>query len=129
MREKLIDCLVIGAGPAGLIAATYLARFMRDVLVLHGGASRASLIPLSHNAPGYPDGISGPALLRALDQQALKFGASIVNDGYHRPRPPICGTMQTKAIAVATEATRQLGGKYSAEYRPEGVRVSLTARV
>jgi thioredoxin reductase (NADPH) len=110
MREKLIDCLVIGAGPAGLTAATYLARFMRDVLVLHGGASRASLMPLSHNAPGYPDGISGPALLRALEQQALKFGAGIVRsrvlaltrNGNHFEAAHEHGTVRARRVILAT---------------------------
>ena len=55
-----MDCLVIGAGPAGLTAATYLARFRREALVLHSGASRASWIPISHNVPGFPEGIAGP---------------------------------------------------------------------
>jgi thioredoxin reductase (NADPH) len=50
---------------------------MRRVLVLHTGASRAALIPTSHNVPGYPGGISGPALLNLLEQQALKYGTSI----------------------------------------------------
>lgn len=61
-RDRL-DCVVIGAGPAGLTAAIYLARFMRHVTVLDSGASRASLIPISHNYPGFPEGISGGELL------------------------------------------------------------------
>lgn len=32
-----VDCLVVGAGPAGLVVATYLSRFHRHVLVADGG--------------------------------------------------------------------------------------------
>jgi len=77
MRNSNVECLVVGDGPAGLCAAIYLKRFMREVLVLHTGASRAALIPVSHNYPGSPEGISGPSLLMALEQQALKHGATI----------------------------------------------------
>lgn len=71
------DCVVVGAGPAGLTAALYLARFRRRVLAMDDGASRAALIPLSHNYPGFPPGISGVELLERLRQQALGYGARI----------------------------------------------------
>jgi thioredoxin reductase (NADPH) len=56
----MLDCLIIGAGPAGLTAAIYLARFRRRFLVIDNGASRASLIPVTYNHSGFPDGVSGP---------------------------------------------------------------------
>jgi len=71
------DCVIVGAGPAGLTAAVYLGRFLRRVLVLHDGTSRAALIPTSHNFPGYSDGISGIELLAELERQALAYGAAI----------------------------------------------------
>lgn len=78
MDDTLLDCLVIGAGPAGLTAAIYLARFRREFRVIDGGASRAALIPTSHNHAGFPDGIAGPELLRRMAAQARKYGAPIV---------------------------------------------------
>ncbi len=71
------EAIVIGAGPAGLTAAIYLARFRRRVLVLDGGTSRAAWIPESHNTPGFPAGISGTALLQRLRDQAEEYGAVI----------------------------------------------------
>ena len=68
------DCLIIGAGPAGLSAATCLARFRRDVACLEAGPSRAELIPVSHNLAGWPDGIAGAELLRRLRAQAARHG-------------------------------------------------------
>ena len=72
------DCLVVGGGPAGLTAAIYLARFRRRVIVVDSGKSRAAAIPKSHNHPGFPDGISGEALLRTLRIQTEEYGGKIV---------------------------------------------------
>uniref|UniRef100_Q07KG1 Thioredoxin reductase n=1 Tax=Rhodopseudomonas palustris (strain BisA53) TaxID=316055 RepID=Q07KG1_RHOP5 len=73
-----LDCLVIGGGPAGLTAAIYLARYHRNVVVFDAGHSRAKLIPESHNYPGFPGGISGQGLLKALAAQAGDYGVKIV---------------------------------------------------
>jgi thioredoxin reductase (NADPH) len=71
------DVIVIGGGPAGLTAATYLARFRWRVAVLGAGPSRASWIPASHNTPGFPHGIGGDELLARLKAQAGQFGAEL----------------------------------------------------
>lgn len=75
--DRAYEAIVVGAGPAGLTAAVYLARFRRRVLVLDGGPSRAAWIPESHNTPGFPAGISGSALLQRLRDQAEEYGAAI----------------------------------------------------
>lgn len=72
-----LDCLVIGAGPAGLTAAIYLARFHLSLLVVDSGQSRAGWIPRTHNHAGYPDGISGKELLTRMRDQAVKYGAKL----------------------------------------------------
>lgn len=71
------DCAVIGAGPAGLTGALYLARFRRSVVVFDGGPSRAHWIPESHNCPGFPGGISGDRLLERLRAQLSGYGADM----------------------------------------------------
>ncbi len=72
-----IDCLIIGAGPAGLTAGIYLGRFLRKTLILHDGKSRAALIPNSHNFPGFASGLNGLEFLEILRRQAAAYGARI----------------------------------------------------
>ncbi|MBW4329467.1 NAD(P)/FAD-dependent oxidoreductase [Stakelama sp. CBK3Z-3] len=72
------DCIIVGAGPAGLTAAIYLARFHLRIRLFDCGTSRAALIPRTNNHAGFPDGIAGAELLRRMREQAARFGASRV---------------------------------------------------
>jgi thioredoxin reductase (NADPH) len=69
------DCIIVGAGPAGLTAAIYLARYHLSIRMFDCGTSRASWIPTSHNHAGFPDGIHGEELLERMREQAAKYGA------------------------------------------------------
>ena len=73
------DCVIIGGGPAGLTAAVYLARYRRRIVIFDAGQSRASLIPESHNYPGFPEGVSGPGLLSALRRQAETYRVTLIS--------------------------------------------------
>src|SRR4051812_24474183 len=76
MTDKIYDSLIIGGGPAGLTAGIYLARFLRDVLIVDDGNSRAALIPESHNYPGFK-GIGGRELLKRLREQFARYDGKI----------------------------------------------------
>ncbi|MGN6819973.1 MAG: NAD(P)/FAD-dependent oxidoreductase [Sphingomonas sp.] len=72
---EIDDCIIIGAGPAGLTAAIYLARFHLRIRLFDNGSSRAALIPRTNNHAGFPDGIPGADLLLLMRRQAERFGA------------------------------------------------------
>jgi thioredoxin reductase (NADPH) len=106
----VVDCgvAIVGAGPAGLTAAIYLARYRRRVVVLDGGPPRASWIPESHNTPGFPEGVSGEALLARLRAQARRYGATIL------PGRAEALTLEPYGAALVLEAasTPQVRARY-----------------
>jgi thioredoxin reductase (NADPH) len=73
------DVLIIGAGVAGLTAASYLGRFRRPALIAAGGPSRARWIPESHNIPAFSQGIGGEELLLRLQAHAQRYGAETLH--------------------------------------------------
>jgi thioredoxin reductase (NADPH) len=105
-----VDCLIVGAGPAGLTAAIYAARFRLSVLVVDGGAGRASLIPCTRNHAGFPDGISGVELLARMRRQAELAGAARVSGRVRTIRPVTdgfvaagdFGDVRARAVLLAT---------------------------
>jgi thioredoxin reductase (NADPH) len=92
------DCVIVGAGPAGLTSAIYLARYRRNILVFDTGESRASLIPKTHNYPGFPNGISGRDLLNQLRCQASEYGISVT------PTAVTCISGSIGHFAITSEA-------------------------
>jgi thioredoxin reductase (NADPH) len=80
MDEPVLDCLIVGGGPAGLTAAIYLSRFHLDILLVDGGKSRAALIPCTRNHAGFPDGISRKELIARMKEQAQLYGTRIEED-------------------------------------------------
>jgi thioredoxin reductase (NADPH) len=78
-NDQPYDCLIVGGGPAGLMAAIYLARFRRRVCVVDAGASRAALIPRSHNVPGFVHGLSGTDLIARMSAQLGELAVTRVD--------------------------------------------------
>ena len=79
LTERVYDTLIIGGGPGGLTAAIYLRRFTRNIVVVDKGNSRACLIPVSHNYPGFPDGVPGSRLLENLSCQLGNYGGEVLH--------------------------------------------------
>ena len=72
------DCIIIGAGPAGLAAALYTSRDRLKTLILEkfypGG--QISSTDRIENYPGI-ERIDGPGLIEQMQKQALNFGTEI----------------------------------------------------
>lgn len=94
------DAIIVGAGPAGLTAATYLGRFRRRVLILDGGRPRADWIPQSHNTPGFAAGVGGRQLLSDLSRQAELYGAQ------RRAARAVALSRKAKRFEVALETAQ-----------------------
>ena len=105
-KTEIFDAIVIGAGPAGLTAATYLGRFRRQCLVLEDGHSRARWIPTSHNIPGFTAGIGGTEFLATLKLQSMQYGAQI------RRAHVTAITMDESVFVVTLDAQESLCSRY-----------------
>ncbi len=82
MSEKnshFYDAIVIGAGPAGLSAAIYLARANLRTLVIDESAPAGGQVKTTHivaNYPGFIEPISGLTLATNMKKQAESYGAT-----------------------------------------------------
>ncbi|MBI5968886.1 MAG: thioredoxin-disulfide reductase [Deltaproteobacteria bacterium] len=74
------DLLIAGGGPAGLTAGLYAARAKLRALLVEKMApgGQAASTYMIENYPGFPEGIPGPDLMQAMENQAKRFGLEIV---------------------------------------------------
>ena len=78
--DRSREVIIIGGGLAGLSAAIYLGRALRDVLVIDAEESLAIWEPEVQNYLGFPESISGYQLLRRGREQARNYGAELIRE-------------------------------------------------
>ncbi len=128
--------IILGSGPAGLTAAVYAARAHLKPLVIEGheAGGQLTLTTAVENYPGFPDGVLGPDLIKAMRSQAERFGAEFrqgdaaAADLRQRPfRLTIDGAVEEcRALIIATGASAKLLG-LEAERKLMGHGVSTCA--
>lgn len=119
MDNTIYDCIIIGAGPAGLTSAIYLLRAGKNVLILEkstiGGGIAST--PMIENYPGCAR-VSGEQLADNLFAQVTDFGGNlevwevkkIEEDGDHYKLVTDGPDFFAKTIIIATGTTwRRLG--------------------
>ncbi len=124
------DVAIIGAGPAGLTAAIYCARYGLKTVVFEDPSrvSQLAIAPKVENYPGYEG--RGLELLTKMKDQALKFGAEhrvervedVGREGDLFVIRTDSGEYTAKAIIIATGGKhRELGVEGEKEFFGRGV--------
>ncbi len=113
---KMLDIIIVGAGPAGLTAAVYAARAGMKTLVFDKSVYGGQIAYTSEvdNFPG-AEGLSGVELATNLYNHALRQGAEVrfeeVNklelDSHPKRVETALGSYESKAVIVAGGARRR----------------------
>ena len=131
-------CLIIGSGPAGYTAGIYASRADLHPILIEGMTPGGQLTITTEveNFPGYPKGMSGPAIMDDIREQAVRCGTDIrggmVTEVDFSKRPFRCVVDDTDeyladTVIIATGATaRWLGLESEKTYRGFGVSACAT---
>lgn len=136
-KEKPLDLVIVGAGPAALSAAIYTSREDIDTTMIEKGVigGLAAVTDWVDNYPGFADGIEGLKLSDAMREQAERFGAkielgeviSIKEEGGLKILETTSGDVYARAVLIATGSDyRKIGVPGEMEYYARGVHYCAT---
>lgn len=125
-ETEILECLIIGSGPAGYTAAIYAAR--ADLKpVLYTGMQPGGQLTITNdveNYPGYPDGVMGPEMMEDFKKQAERFGTDVrfgmatkveFGDKTHKVTIDEDKVIETKTLIISTGASAKWLGIPSEE--------------
>jgi thioredoxin reductase (NADPH) len=133
-----VECLIIGSGPAGYTAAIYAARADLKPIVYTGMQMGGQLTTTTEvdNFPGYPKGVTGPAMMDDLQHQAERFGTDVrfgIIEKVDFQQYPLQATtdsgkvIEADTVIISTGATaRWLGLESEKRYNGHGVSACAT---
>ncbi len=135
--SEIIECLIIGSGPAGYTAAIYAARANLKPVMITGLEQGGQLMNTTdvENYPGYPNGILGPEMMEDFRKQAERMGTDIrfgyvnkvdFSGAVHKVWMDETKELQAKTVIISTGATAKWLGIPS-ETRLNGSGVSACA--
>ncbi len=131
-------CLIVGSGPAGYTAAIYAARANLKPVLYTGLQQGGQLTTTTEvdNYPGYPDGVTGPAMMEDFRKQAERFGTDIrfgiatAADFSSRPLKVTFDdslVVEAETVIISTGATaKYLGIPGETRYAGQGVSACAT---
>lgn len=114
----MYDCIIIGAGPAGISAGIYAARSGMKTIIIEKGTPGGLIAKTDEiaNYPGAEDVPTGPALIERMVKQAKSFGAefitdTVVNVDFSNTTKVVVGennTYEGKSVIIATGSNPRL---------------------
>lgn len=137
-ETEKVRCLIIGSGPAGYTAAIYASRANLNPVLYTGLQMGGQLTTTTEvdNYPGYPNGITGPAMMEDFKKQAERFGAQVrfgiaSHVDFSGPRHIVTfddnKSIEADAVIIATGATaKYLGLESETKYAGMGVSACAT---
>lgn len=114
----MYDCIIIGAGPAGISAGIYAARASMKTIIIEKGTPGGLIAKTDEiaNYPGAEDVPTGPELIERMVKQAKSFGAefitdTVVNVDFSGTTKIVYGentTYEAKSVIIATGSNPRL---------------------
>ncbi|MBS1716494.1 MAG: thioredoxin-disulfide reductase [Armatimonadetes bacterium] len=137
MQNAPHNVVIIGSGPAGYTAALYAARADLNPVMYRGFQPGGQLMITTdvENYPGFPHGVMGPEMMQLFQEQAERFGTTIIDetitkvDFSQRPFKLWAGDqmVEAKSVIIATGASAKwLGLPTETEFGGYGVSACAT---